>query len=160
MCQARLLTYFHAINFNWMFRDTLQNCLQPIKMFLCILVICIEISISVLSRAIFVTLSLIYPACALLKSIRQKHLIGFLKWTNYWIILACWEMCTNVFLCWLPYYYGWKILGILWLWRGQYSHLWKIYIPISANAFWFSDPKNKRTISGLHKGKNVIGNEK
>uniref|UniRef100_A0A1B0FET2 Receptor expression-enhancing protein n=1 Tax=Glossina morsitans morsitans TaxID=37546 RepID=A0A1B0FET2_GLOMM len=33
----------------------------------------------------------------------------------YGIVLAFWEVLTNVFLWWFPFYYGWKSLTILWL---------------------------------------------
>lgn len=65
-----------------------------------------------LLRSTFLSLGLIYPAIA---SLRSKDSNEFLNWAIYGIVLAFWEVLTNVFLWWFPFYYGWKSLTILWL---------------------------------------------
>uniref|UniRef100_A0A4W4EKE7 Receptor expression-enhancing protein n=1 Tax=Electrophorus electricus TaxID=8005 RepID=A0A4W4EKE7_ELEEL len=70
---------------------------------------------SVFNRLIFGTL---YPAYSSYKAVKSKDVREYVKWMMYWIIFALFttaEVITDIFLCWLPFYYELKIAFVVWL---------------------------------------------
>uniref|UniRef100_A0A4W4EMA4 Receptor expression-enhancing protein n=1 Tax=Electrophorus electricus TaxID=8005 RepID=A0A4W4EMA4_ELEEL len=66
-------------------------------------------------RLIFGTL---YPAYSSYKAVKSKDVREYVKWMMYWIIFALFttaEVITDIFLCWLPFYYELKIAFVVWL---------------------------------------------
>ncbi|MBN3323731.1 REEP1 protein, partial [Atractosteus spatula] len=66
-------------------------------------------------RLIFGTL---YPAYSSYKAVKSKDVKEYVKWMMYWIIFALFttaETMTDIFLCWVPFYYELKIAFVVWL---------------------------------------------
>uniref|UniRef100_A0A665WJN6 Receptor expression-enhancing protein n=1 Tax=Echeneis naucrates TaxID=173247 RepID=A0A665WJN6_ECHNA len=66
-------------------------------------------------RLVFGTL---YPAYSSYKAVKSKDVREYVKWMMYWIIFALFlavEEFTDIFLCWLPFYYELKIAFVVWL---------------------------------------------
>ncbi|MGH0143017.1 UNVERIFIED_CONTAM: hypothetical protein FKN15_024566 [Acipenser sinensis] len=66
-------------------------------------------------RLIFGTL---YPAYSSYKAVKSKDVKDYVKWMMYWIIFALFttaETITDIFLCWIPFYYELKIAFVVWL---------------------------------------------
>ncbi|XP_055361866.1 receptor expression-enhancing protein 1 isoform X2 [Betta splendens] len=66
-------------------------------------------------RLVFGTL---YPAYSSYKAVKSKDVKEYVKWMMYWIIFALFttvEVFTDMFLCWLPFYYELKIAFVVWL---------------------------------------------
>ncbi|MBN3305580.1 REEP1 protein, partial [Amia calva] len=73
------------------------------------------ISSSCFFRLIFGTL---YPAYSSYKAVKTKDVKEYVKWMMYWIIFALFttaETITDIFLCWIPFYYELKIAFVVWL---------------------------------------------
>ncbi|XP_019725804.1 receptor expression-enhancing protein 1 isoform X1 [Hippocampus comes] len=71
--------------------------------------------IHVLFTLVFGTL---YPAYSSYKAVKSKDVKEYVKWMMYWIIFALFtsvEVFTDMFLCWLPFYYELKIAFVVWL---------------------------------------------
>ncbi|KAG7238519.1 hypothetical protein INR49_030792 [Caranx melampygus] len=71
--------------------------------------------VSNLIRLVFGTL---YPAYSSYKAVKSKDVREYVKWMMYWIIFALFmtvEVFTDMFLCWLPFYYELKIAFVVWL---------------------------------------------
>ncbi|XP_035465257.1 receptor expression-enhancing protein 1 isoform X2 [Scophthalmus maximus] len=67
------------------------------------------------TRLVFGTL---YPAYSSYKAVKSKDVKEYVKWMMYWIIFALFmtvEVFTDMFLCWLPFYYELKIAFVVWL---------------------------------------------
>jgi|TARA_B100000524_G_C23641593_1_gene366859 hypothetical protein len=62
------------------------------------------------------------PCYSSFKTLRAKHASkhGTVNdWTIYWIIFAIFralEVPADVFLCWVPFYYDFKVAFVVWLW--------------------------------------------
>ncbi|KPP73133.1 receptor expression-enhancing protein 1-like [Scleropages formosus] len=66
-------------------------------------------------KLIFGTL---YPAYSSYKAVKSKDVKEYVKWMMYWIIFALFttaETITDIFLCWIPFYYELKIAFVVWL---------------------------------------------
>uniref|UniRef100_A0A4W6FIC5 Receptor expression-enhancing protein n=1 Tax=Lates calcarifer TaxID=8187 RepID=A0A4W6FIC5_LATCA len=60
----------------------------------------------------------LYPAYSSYKAVKSKDVREYVKWMMYWIIFALFttvEVFTDMFLCWLPFYYELKIAFVVWL---------------------------------------------
>uniref|UniRef100_A0A3Q2Z886 Receptor expression-enhancing protein n=1 Tax=Hippocampus comes TaxID=109280 RepID=A0A3Q2Z886_HIPCM len=60
----------------------------------------------------------LYPAYSSYKAVKSKDVKEYVKWMMYWIIFALFtsvEVFTDMFLCWLPFYYELKIAFVVWL---------------------------------------------
>uniref|UniRef100_A0A673HVB7 Receptor expression-enhancing protein n=1 Tax=Sinocyclocheilus rhinocerous TaxID=307959 RepID=A0A673HVB7_9TELE len=60
----------------------------------------------------------LYPAYSSYKAVKSKDVREYVKWMMYWIIFALFttvEVITDIFLCWLPFYYELKIAFVVWL---------------------------------------------
>ncbi|KAI7804245.1 putative receptor expression-enhancing protein 1 [Triplophysa rosa] len=60
----------------------------------------------------------LYPAYSSYKAVKSKDVREYVKWMMYWIIFALFttvEVFTDIFLCWLPFYYELKIAFVVWL---------------------------------------------
>uniref|UniRef100_A0A8C7SV37 Receptor expression-enhancing protein n=2 Tax=Oncorhynchus mykiss TaxID=8022 RepID=A0A8C7SV37_ONCMY len=69
----------------------------------------------VFSRLVFGTL---YPAYSSYKAVKSKDVKEYVKWMMYWIIFALFttmETLTDIFICWVPFYYELKIAFVVWL---------------------------------------------
>ncbi|MGH0141074.1 UNVERIFIED_CONTAM: hypothetical protein FKN15_036279 [Acipenser sinensis] len=66
-------------------------------------------------RLIFGTL---HPAYSSYKAVKSKDVKEYVKWMMYWIVFALFttaETFTDIFLCWIPFYYELKIAFVVWL---------------------------------------------
>uniref|UniRef100_A0A8C6P809 Receptor expression-enhancing protein n=1 Tax=Nothobranchius furzeri TaxID=105023 RepID=A0A8C6P809_NOTFU len=60
----------------------------------------------------------LYPAYSSYKAVKTKDVKEYVKWMMYWIIFALFttvEVFTDMFVCWLPFYYELKIAFVVWL---------------------------------------------
>uniref|UniRef100_A0A3Q3N3Q9 Receptor expression-enhancing protein n=1 Tax=Labrus bergylta TaxID=56723 RepID=A0A3Q3N3Q9_9LABR len=67
------------------------------------------------ARLVFGTL---YPAYSSYKAVKSKDVKEYVKWMMYWIIFALFtavEVFTDMFICWIPFYYELKIAFVVWL---------------------------------------------
>lgn len=61
---------------------------------------------------------ILYPAYGSYKAIRTKNVKEYVRWMMHWIVMACFqfvETFSDVFICWLPFYYEVKVAIVLWL---------------------------------------------
>ncbi|KAL3243510.1 hypothetical protein MRX96_020565 [Rhipicephalus microplus] len=74
---------------------------------------------TVLSRLIILLFGVLYPAYASYKAVKNKDVRAHLQWMMYWIVFAfftCIETVSDIFISfWMPFYYEFKILFVLWL---------------------------------------------
>uniref|UniRef100_H3C807 Receptor expression-enhancing protein n=1 Tax=Tetraodon nigroviridis TaxID=99883 RepID=H3C807_TETNG len=72
----------------------------------------------IISRLVVIVFGTLYPAYSSYKAVKSRDLKEYVKWMMYWIIFALFstvEVFTDMFLCWLPFYYELKIAFIVWL---------------------------------------------
>ncbi|KAJ8382457.1 hypothetical protein SKAU_G00032350 [Synaphobranchus kaupii] len=72
----------------------------------------------IISRLVVLIFGTLYPAYSSYKAVRSKDVKEYVKWMMYWIIFALFttaETITDIFLCWLPFYYELKIAFVVWL---------------------------------------------
>ncbi|XP_061106978.1 receptor expression-enhancing protein 1 isoform X3 [Conger conger] len=72
----------------------------------------------IISRLVVLIFGTLYPAYSSYKAVRSKDVKEYVKWMMYWIIFALFttaETITDIFICWLPFYYELKIAFVVWL---------------------------------------------
>ncbi|XP_037096671.1 receptor expression-enhancing protein 1 isoform X1 [Syngnathus acus] len=72
----------------------------------------------IISRIVVLVFGTLYPAYSSYKAVKSKDVKEYVKWMMYWIIFALFtsvEAFTDMFLCWLPFYYELKIAFVVWL---------------------------------------------
>ncbi|XP_062863546.1 receptor expression-enhancing protein 1 [Trichomycterus rosablanca] len=72
----------------------------------------------IISRLVVLIFGTLYPAYSSYKAVKSKDVREYVKWMMYWIIFALFttaEVITDIFLCWLPFYYELKIAFMVWL---------------------------------------------
>ncbi|XP_015200458.2 receptor expression-enhancing protein 1 isoform X2 [Lepisosteus oculatus] len=72
----------------------------------------------IISRLVVLIFGTLYPAYSSYKAVKSKDVKEYVKWMMYWIIFALFttaETMTDIFLCWLPFYYELKIAFVVWL---------------------------------------------
>ncbi|XP_051502823.1 receptor expression-enhancing protein 1 isoform X1 [Myxocyprinus asiaticus] len=72
----------------------------------------------IISRLVVLIFGTLYPAYSSYKAVKSKDVREYVKWMMYWIIFALFttaEVITDIFLCWLPFYYELKIAFVVWL---------------------------------------------
>ncbi|KAM4724201.1 receptor expression-enhancing protein 1 isoform 2-T2 [Anableps anableps] len=72
----------------------------------------------IISRLVVLVFGTLYPAYSSYKAVKTKDVKEYVKWMMYWIIFALFttvEVFTDMFLCWLPFYYELKIAFVVWL---------------------------------------------
>ncbi|XP_034015451.1 receptor expression-enhancing protein 1 isoform X2 [Thalassophryne amazonica] len=72
----------------------------------------------IISRLVVLVFGTLYPAYSSYKAVKSKDVKEYVKWMMYWIIFAIFttiEVFTDMFLCWLPFYYELKIAFVVWL---------------------------------------------
>ncbi|XP_060790201.1 receptor expression-enhancing protein 1 isoform X1 [Neoarius graeffei] len=72
----------------------------------------------IISRLVVLIFGTLYPAYSSYKAVKSKDVREYVKWMMYWIIFALFtaaEVITDLFLCWLPFYYELKIAFMVWL---------------------------------------------
>nr|XP_057946790.1 receptor expression-enhancing protein 1 [Doryrhamphus excisus] len=72
----------------------------------------------IISRLVVLVFGTLYPAYSSYKAVKSKDVREYVKWMMYWIIFALYtavEVFTDMFLCWLPFYYELKIAFVVWL---------------------------------------------
>ncbi|XP_056867952.1 receptor expression-enhancing protein 1 [Takifugu flavidus] len=72
----------------------------------------------IISRLVVLVFGTLYPAYSSYKAVKSRDLKEYVKWMMYWIIFALFttvEVFTDMFLCWLPFYYELKIAFVVWL---------------------------------------------
>ncbi|XP_075874213.1 receptor expression-enhancing protein 1 [Nelusetta ayraudi] len=72
----------------------------------------------IISRLVVVVFGTLYPAYSSYKAVKSKDVKEYVKWMMYWIIFALFttvEVFTDMFICWLPFYYELKIAFVVWL---------------------------------------------
>ncbi|XP_052386643.1 receptor expression-enhancing protein 1 isoform X3 [Carassius gibelio] len=72
----------------------------------------------IISRLVVLIFGTLYPAYSSYKAVKSKDVREYVKWMMYWIIFALFtsvEVVTDIFLCWLPFYYELKIAFVVWL---------------------------------------------
>ncbi|KAM8914218.1 receptor expression-enhancing protein 1 isoform 2-T2 [Spinachia spinachia] len=72
----------------------------------------------IVSRLVVIVFGTLYPAYYSYKAVKSKDVKEYVKWMMYWIIFALFtavEVFTDMFLCWIPFYYELKIAFVVWL---------------------------------------------
>ncbi|XP_028657405.1 receptor expression-enhancing protein 1 isoform X1 [Erpetoichthys calabaricus] len=72
----------------------------------------------IISRLVVLIFGTLYPAYSSYKAVKSKDVKEYVKWMMYWIIFALFttaETFTDIFLCWIPFYYELKIAFVVWL---------------------------------------------
>ncbi|XP_019940181.2 receptor expression-enhancing protein 1 [Paralichthys olivaceus] len=72
----------------------------------------------IISRLVVLVFGTLYPAYSSYKAVKSKDVREYVKWMMYWIIFALFttvEVFTDMFVCWLPFYYELKIAFVVWL---------------------------------------------
>ncbi|XP_029900782.1 receptor expression-enhancing protein 1 [Myripristis murdjan] len=72
----------------------------------------------IISRLVVLVFGTLYPAYSSYKAVKSKDVREYVKWMMYWIIFAIFttaEVFTDMFLCWVPFYYELKIAFVVWL---------------------------------------------
>ncbi|KAF7201819.1 receptor expression-enhancing protein 1 isoform X1 [Nothobranchius furzeri] len=72
----------------------------------------------IISRLVVLVFGTLYPAYSSYKAVKTKDVKEYVKWMMYWIIFALFttvEVFTDMFVCWLPFYYELKIAFVVWL---------------------------------------------
>ncbi|XP_067335256.1 receptor expression-enhancing protein 1 isoform X1 [Channa argus] len=72
----------------------------------------------IISRLVVLVFGTLYPAYSSYKAVKSKDVKEYVKWMMYWIIFALFtsvEVFTDMFLCWLPFYYELKIAFVVWM---------------------------------------------
>uniref|UniRef100_A0A3P8UFL4 Receptor expression-enhancing protein n=1 Tax=Cynoglossus semilaevis TaxID=244447 RepID=A0A3P8UFL4_CYNSE len=72
----------------------------------------------IISRIVVLVFGTLYPAYSSYKAVKSKDVKEYVKWMMYWIIFALFmtvEVFTDMFLCWIPFYYELKIAFVVWL---------------------------------------------
>ncbi|XP_077587694.1 receptor expression-enhancing protein 1 [Stigmatopora nigra] len=72
----------------------------------------------IISRVVVLVFGTLYPAYSSYKAVKSKDVKEYVKWMMYWIIFALFtsvEVFTDMFLCWVPFYYELKIAFVVWL---------------------------------------------
>ncbi|XP_034432351.1 receptor expression-enhancing protein 1 isoform X1 [Hippoglossus hippoglossus] len=72
----------------------------------------------IISRVVVLVFGTLYPAYSSYKAVKSKDVKEYVKWMMYWIIFALFttvEVFTDMFVCWLPFYYELKIAFVVWL---------------------------------------------
>ncbi|XP_036927205.1 receptor expression-enhancing protein 1 isoform X2 [Acanthopagrus latus] len=72
----------------------------------------------IISRLVVLVFGTLYPAYSSYKAVKSKDVKEYVKWMMYWIIFALFttvEVFTDMFICWLPFYYELKIAFVVWL---------------------------------------------
>ncbi|XP_068436088.1 receptor expression-enhancing protein 1 [Clinocottus analis] len=72
----------------------------------------------IISRLVVLVFGTLYPAYSSYKAVKSKDVKEYVKWMMYWIIFALFtavEVFTDMFLCWIPFYYELKIALVVWL---------------------------------------------
>ncbi|XP_040917312.1 receptor expression-enhancing protein 1 isoform X2 [Toxotes jaculatrix] len=72
----------------------------------------------IISRLVVLVFGTLYPAYSSYKAVKSKDVKEYVKWMMYWIIFALFtsvEVFSDMFLCWLPFYYELKIAFVVWL---------------------------------------------
>ncbi|XP_066576279.1 receptor expression-enhancing protein 1 isoform X2 [Amia ocellicauda] len=72
----------------------------------------------IISRLVVLIFGTLYPAYSSYKAVKSKDVKEYVKWMMYWIIFALFttaETITDIFLCWIPFYYELKIAFVVWL---------------------------------------------
>ncbi|XP_028293200.1 receptor expression-enhancing protein 1 isoform X2 [Gouania willdenowi] len=72
----------------------------------------------IISRLVVLVFGTLYPAYSSYKAVKSKDVREYVKWMMYWIIFALFttvEVFTDMFLCWVPFYYELKIAFVVWL---------------------------------------------
>ncbi|XP_053289914.1 receptor expression-enhancing protein 1 isoform X2 [Pleuronectes platessa] len=72
----------------------------------------------IISRVVVLVFGTLYPAYSSYKAVKSKDVREYVKWMMYWIIFALFttvEVFTDMFVCWLPFYYELKIAFVVWL---------------------------------------------
>ncbi|XP_056281494.1 receptor expression-enhancing protein 1 isoform X3 [Pseudoliparis swirei] len=67
---------------------------------------------------VIIVFGTLYPAYSSYKAVKSKDVKEYVKWMMYWIIFALFtavEVFTDIFLCWIPFYYELKIAFMVWL---------------------------------------------
>ncbi|VDD88554.1 unnamed protein product [Enterobius vermicularis] len=88
-----------------------------------------------LSRLIILTAGTLYPAYRSYKAVRSRDVREYVKWMMYWIVFALFcviETFADIFISfWLPFYYEFKIVFVLWLlspWTKGASILYRKWV--------------------------------
>ncbi|KAM6961104.1 receptor expression-enhancing protein 1 [Aplochiton taeniatus] len=72
----------------------------------------------IISRLVVIIFGTLYPAYSSYKAVKSKDVKEYVKWMMYWIIFALYtavEVFTDLFICWIPFYYELKIAFLVWL---------------------------------------------
>ncbi|XP_076014618.1 receptor expression-enhancing protein 1 [Genypterus blacodes] len=72
----------------------------------------------IISRLVVLVFGTLYPAYSSYKAVKSKDVREYVKWMMYWIIFALFttvEVFTDMFICWVPFYYELKIAFVVWL---------------------------------------------
>ncbi|XP_021429962.1 receptor expression-enhancing protein 1 isoform X2 [Oncorhynchus mykiss] len=72
----------------------------------------------IISRLVVLVFGTLYPAYSSYKAVKSKDVKEYVKWMMYWIIFALFttmETLTDIFICWVPFYYELKIAFVVWL---------------------------------------------
>jgi len=73
---------------------------------------------SFLARLIMITVGLLYPAYSSFKAIRAANVKQYMRWMMYWTVFALFqaiEYVADIFVSWLPFYFEFKVLFVIWL---------------------------------------------
>ncbi|MGH0120102.1 UNVERIFIED_CONTAM: hypothetical protein FKN15_062792 [Acipenser sinensis] len=72
----------------------------------------------IISRLVVLIFGTLHPAYSSYKAVKSKDVKEYVKWMMYWIVFALFTMAetfTDIFLCWIPFYYELKIAFVVWL---------------------------------------------
>ncbi|XP_035529439.1 receptor expression-enhancing protein 1 isoform X1 [Morone saxatilis] len=72
----------------------------------------------IISRLVVLVFGTLYPAYSSYKAVKTKDVKEYVRWMMYWIIFALFtsvEVFTDMFICWLPFYYELKMAFVVWL---------------------------------------------
>uniref|UniRef100_A0A914EQ50 Receptor expression-enhancing protein n=1 Tax=Acrobeloides nanus TaxID=290746 RepID=A0A914EQ50_9BILA len=70
------------------------------------------------SRILAILIGTLYPAYRSYKALKRKDLKEYMKWMMYWTVYALFaffESISDMFISWLPFYYEFKILFLIYL---------------------------------------------
>lgn len=85
------------------------------------------------ANAVCNLIGFIYPAYASFKALKSDCFEDDKHWLTYWIVYACFnvtESLTDILLHWVPFYYLFKALFLVWLYAEQTRGAERLYLNI------------------------------
>jgi len=77
-----------------------------------------------------VTIGFIYPAYQSYKALEGKRSDDAAEWLTYWVIFSLFTVFESIadwFISWIPFYYIFKLVLLLWLLLPQFKGASKVY---------------------------------